>query len=72
MLHGERLNIDLMALCEEVSSHETVRSEFRDAQDANSQIEAPSMSSCEHVKATESHLAQVAQQYNVAQAKLVR
>lgn len=49
----ERINTDLMALCEHVTAHATVQSETNDAQEASSGFEARWKSDHEHAKGTE-------------------
>lgn len=66
----DRLDTDLVALGEHISSHATGQSELRDAPDASSQFGARWNSSGHHAKATERHFTHIAQQLTVVQVKL--
>lgn len=66
----ERLNTDLVVVGKHVFGQAAVKSELLDTWNASSRFETCWKSALEHVKPTESHLAQVAQQLTVLQANL--
>lgn len=64
------VSTDLMALSKQGSFHANVQSQLRNAQDGSSRFEARWKSPCEPTKATDWHLAKVAQKFSVAEGRL--